>query len=87
MSRTQTLPRIWRYEVTRVWGSMVGRVDVGQVIYDKWNANRDWFMMNFTTMSEGGFGGKLLGEAEPEKTAEVHASWARGRAEQSEEEG
>lgn len=60
--------RIWRYEVTDVYGSMVGCLEVGAVIYDRWKANRNWHVVNFHTGDQGGWVGKLLGEASPEMT-------------------
>jgi hypothetical protein len=79
MQTKTKVPRIFRYKVTQVWGSMTGRMEMGQVIFDKWKNDRDWFILNFTTMEEGGWHAKLLGEATPDQTAEVHARWAAER--------
>jgi hypothetical protein len=69
-------PRIFRYEVDEVWGSMKGRIKIGDVILDKWKADRCWQIMDSKKAEiVGGWGAKLLGEADPELTAKVHADW------------
>jgi hypothetical protein len=74
-----TKPRIWRYEVEEVWGSMVGRMELGQIILDKWKADRCWYVMNVKDQTEGGWSCKLLGEAPPEMAETVRSRWAEKR--------
>ncbi len=70
-------PRIFRYEVTEVWGS-VGQLEVGSVIVDRWKANREWTVYNMKRLGDGPTGwwkAKLLGEVtEPEVLAQIHAA-------------
>lgn len=79
-------PRIWRYEVTRVWGSMEGRLEVGAVVLDKWKGRGEqpWNLYDTKDMAKGPVGGwsaRLLGEADEDATRKVHEGWERKRAE------
>lgn len=77
-AKTGKPPRIWRYEVTEVWGSMVGRLEVGAVILDKWKGRGEQIWTTFDmkkAKSSGGWAAKLLGEADEEATAQVLTKW------------
>lgn len=84
-ARTKARPRLWRYEVTEVRGSMVGRLEVGAVVVDRWKGRGEqhWNLFHLPTMKPtGGWSARLLGEAPPETCEQVYASWGLGVVEE-----
>ena len=75
---TKTRPRLWRYEVTEVLGSMVGKLEVGAVIIDRWKGRGEqhWNLHHIPTMEwTGGWSARLIGEAPPDACEKVYADW------------
>jgi hypothetical protein len=55
----------WRYEVTKVWGSMRGRLNPGDVIVEtEWKGREGWWEIRDLTTLEptGGWRGQYIGE-------------------------
>jgi hypothetical protein len=65
-------PLRWRYEVTEVWGTMIGRLEVGAEITERVWKGRGvayWDIMDMSTHRvTGGWVGHYLGHYEPEAT-------------------
>lgn len=55
-------PKNARYEVTEVWGNMVGKVAVGDVLVDTYRGNeRTWQFELHGDVNVGGMVGRFIG--------------------------
>lgn len=56
--------RYFRYEVTHVFGSMEGRLEVGSTLIHTWHGkSHTWRVFDLNAVkAKGGYSGKLLGE-------------------------
>lgn len=74
-------PRIWRYEVTDVGGSMEGRVEKGVTILDRWQGRSHTYQIFDLPKAKvtGWFSVKLLGEADEDQAKQTRANWAKAR--------
>jgi hypothetical protein len=55
--------RLWRYEVTEVWGSMADRLDVGSIRVSPRRTPPEWLVVNLHTGDHvGGWSAKVVDE-------------------------
>lgn len=53
----------WRYQVTDVWGDMVGRIEVGSVVVDGWRGDTTQWEVECRGEITGGWAGLALNES------------------------
>ena len=67
-ARPRRKPLRWRYEVTAVWGTMIGRLEVGREVIEcgwKGRGEASWDIMDMRTHEiTGGWSGRYLGHYE-----------------------